>query len=128
MQGSTLKTIQTLAKIGKIVSTILYICSIVGFCFCIVGIISLACGAPTFKLGGVTLETFLFDKAGQTAGTLYANMIAGVFVCACEGVLAKCIVRYLNRELADGTPFTLDGAQQLLRVGILTICLPIAGS
>lgn len=126
MQSNTLKTIQTLAKIGKIVSKILYICSIVGFCFCIVGIVSLALGAPTFKLGGVTLETFLFDKAGKTAGTLYAAMIAGAVFCACECVLAGCTVRYLDRELADGTPFTRSGAKALQKVGILTVCLPIA--
>ncbi len=38
---STLKTIQTLSKIGRILSKTVYICCVVGFCGCIVGIISL---------------------------------------------------------------------------------------
>ena len=41
---NTLKTIQTLSKIGKILSKIVYICCVVGFCGCIVGIISLGLG------------------------------------------------------------------------------------
>jgi len=44
---NTLKTIQTLSKIGKILSKIVYICCEVGFCGCIVGIISLGCAELT---------------------------------------------------------------------------------
>ena len=32
---------------------------------------------------------------------------------------------YLKQELADGTPFTASGAKSLLRLGILTIALPL---
>ena len=38
---NTLKTIQTLSKIGRILSKIVYICCVVGFCGCIIGIVSL---------------------------------------------------------------------------------------
>ncbi|MBQ7540964.1 MAG: hypothetical protein IJT44_01580 [Clostridia bacterium] len=121
----TLQAIQTISKIGKIVSKIVFVCCIVGFCLCVVGIVSLALGAPTFKLGGVTLESILQNKADLTTGTLYASMAAGAIICAGEGVLAKLASHYFERELADGTPFTLGGAQELRRLGVLSIVVPI---
>ncbi|MBQ7596608.1 MAG: hypothetical protein IJU45_08090 [Clostridia bacterium] len=121
---NSLQAIQTISKVGKIISKIVYICCIVGFCLCIVGIISLAAGAPTFKLGGVTIESFLQDKADMSPGTLYASLITGAIICAGEGILAKFAEGYFKKELEDGTPFTLDGAKELMRLGILSVAVP----
>ena len=52
---NTLKTIQTLSKIGKILSKIVFICCVVAFCGCIATIISLAFGAETLRIGGLLL-------------------------------------------------------------------------
>ena len=86
---NTLKTIQILAKIGKILSKIIYVCCIVGFCGCIAGIVSLALGAETFKLGGVTVHSMIENKAGMNLPTLYASMAVGMLFCAAEAVLCK---------------------------------------
>ena len=50
-------------------------------------------------------------------------LIAGI--CAGEAVLSKFAEHYFKRELADGTPFNLGGAKELMRLGIFTICIPI---
>ncbi len=121
----TLKTIQTLSKIGKILSKIVFIFCIIGFCGCFIGILSMALGAETLKFGGVTLESILNTEAEVTIGTVYAAMAAGMVLCAGEAVLAKFAEHYFKRELADGTPFDLGGAKEMQRLGILTICLPI---
>ena len=121
----TLQTIQTLSKVGKILSKIVFVCCIVGFCFCVVGIVGVALGTPTLKLGGVTIDSLLQNEEGKTVGTLYAYMAAGAIVCIGEGVLAKFAEKYFHRELEDGTPFTLDGAKDLLQLGVLSICLPV---
>lgn len=122
---NTLKTIQTLAKIGKIFSKIIYICCIVGFCGCIVGIVSLAIGAETFKLGGVTIHSMIENEAGMNMPTLYASMAVGLVFCAAEAVLCKFAETYFKNELADGHPFTLRSANELMRLGILTIAIPL---
>ena len=83
---NTLKTIQTLAKIGKVFSKIIFVCCIVGFCGCIVGIVSLALGAETFKLGGVTIHSMIENEAGLNLPTLYASMAVGLRFCAAEAV------------------------------------------
>lgn len=122
---NTLKTIQTLAKIGKIFSKIIYICCIVGFCGCIVGIVSLAIGAETFKLGGVTIHSMIENEAGMNMPTLYASMAVGLVFCAAEAILCKFAETYFKNELADGHPFTLRSAKELMRLGILTIAIPL---
>lgn len=114
----TLNNIQKLSKIGKVLSRIVFIFCIIGFCGCVVGILSMA-------IGGVTLESILGIEAGVTAGTAYAAMAAGMILCAGEAVLSKFAEHYFKRELADGTPFNLGGAKELMRLGIFTICIPI---
>ena len=122
---NTLKTIQTLAKIGKVFSKIIFVCCIVGFCGCIVGIVSLALGAETFKLGGVTIHSMIEKDAGMNLPTLYASMAVGAVFCAAEAILCKFAESYFKNELADGHPFTLRGAKELLRLGILTVAIPL---
>lgn len=121
----SLKTIQVLAKIGKIVSKIIFIFCIVGFCGCIVGAVGLAIGMQTLQLGDTTLRGLLEMEAGLSEGTLYASMAAGAIFCAGEAVLARFAVHYFDRELADGTPFVYEGARELQRLGILAICIPL---
>ena len=121
----TLGTIQKLWKLGKVLCRVVFIFCIVGLCGCAAGIISMALGAPTLKFGGVTLGSILSISAGVTTGTVYAAMTAGAILCAGEAVLAKFAEHYFGRELADGTPFSLAGAAELMRLGILTICIPI---
>ena len=74
---NTLKTIQTLAKIGKVFSKIIFVC-------CIVGIVSLALGAETFKLGGVTIHSMIENEAGMRLPTLYASMAVGLLFWTCQ--------------------------------------------
>ena len=121
----TLKTIQTISKIGRILSMIVFVFCIVGFCCCVIGITGLAMGLTEFKLGDVTLRSIIQNEAGVSDGTLYTAMAAGIVLCAGECVLAKFAANYFKRELQDGTPFTLGGAKELMRVGILAICIPI---
>lgn len=123
---NTLQIIQLITKVGKIVSKIIFICCIVGFCLCVVGIVGLALGTPVLKLGGITLESILQNEADTTPGSLYAMMATCAIVCAGEAVLAKFAMHYFEREQADETPFTTDGARELMRLGILSIAVPIA--
>ena len=121
----TLKTIQVLAKIGKIVSKIIFIFCLIGAGGCLTGILGMALGASAVKLGGLTLESILQTEAETSLGTVYASMAVGLIFCAGEAVLAKFSEHYFTRELNDGTPFTMDGAKELLRLGILAIAIPV---
>lgn len=52
----TLKILQKLYRLGQILSKIAYVCAIVAACLCAAGIASLALGAGTLRLGGVTIR------------------------------------------------------------------------
>lgn len=52
-------------------------------------------------------------------------MIVAIILCLGEAILAKYSEHYFNREPIDGTPFNIDGANELKRLGILTICIPL---
>lgn len=121
----TLDTIQTLSKIGKILSKIIYICCIVGICGCAVGIIAMFIGTESFKLGGVTLHSILETEAGVSDGTIWASIAAGMILCIGEYFVSRMAYRYFENELNAGTPFTENGAEELLHLGISVIWIPI---
>ena len=122
-----LKTIQTLSKIGKVLSNIVFVFCVVGFCLCAVGAVGVAVGFDAIKLGNVTVQGLVQSDGELSKAALVAVLTAGAIVCAAEAVLARFAVHYFARELKDGTPFTRGGARELQRLGILAICLPLGG-
>lgn len=124
MESKTLNTIQTVAKVGKILSAIAYVFCLVGAIFCLVGI---ACiGIPgSIKVGGITIHSMIGNLQGLSLETCYTAMAMGLIVCAAVCIVAKMSESYFKHELAAGTPFTIEGAKELLRLGICTICIPL---
>lgn len=120
----TLKIIQKISQIGKILSRIVFVVCIVGFCIGVVGLVSVAVGVPAFKLGAVDFN-LIQNAANLSDGAVCAGIIVGMLLCATEAVLAKFAEHYFAREEADGTPFCKERAAELLRLGILTICIPL---
>lgn len=78
----------------------------------------LLCAAALMELSGI-----LMAVCGRfvCAPCLSADVIS----LALDGVVLCFAAAYLKQELADGTPFTASGAKSLLRLGILTIALPL---
>ena len=121
----TLKVLGKLARLGKVLCRIAFVCCIVGFCLCIAAIASLALGVEPLKLGRVTINGLIFTETSVSMTAMYAAIITVMILCASEAVLARFALSYFQRALSDGTPFTFSGAQELKRLGILTICLPL---
>lgn len=126
----TLSTIQiqTLSKIGKIFSKIVYICCIVGLCGCAVGIVAMLIGGEAVKLGGMTLHGVLAAEAGVSIGTVWTAIAVGIILCIGEFFVSRMAYRYFANELNAGTPFTTEGAKELLHLGISAIWIPIVTS
>ena len=126
MSSKTLRTIQTIVKVAKIVCNVVFVCSLVGAILCLVGIV--CAGFPnSLKIGGVTVHSIVGNGSEVSKGALYGNMAAGAIMCVVSCVVSKLAVRYCAHELDDGTPFTLQGARELFRLGICTICVPLGG-
>lgn len=122
----TLNTIQILSKIGKILSKIIYICCIIGTVGCAIGMASLPfADTGVLKIGGVTIYGLIVNRAGIDLNSLYSLMTGAMIVCIGQAVTAKFAEGYFAHELTAGTPFTLSGAKELFRLGIVTICVPL---
>lgn len=120
----SLNTIQTLAKIGRVLSKIVFVFCIVGAVLCAVGAGCYAAfGDRIFASGAITIEG-LIDSDGAPSFVVYYAVAVGFLACVLEAILSKKAERYFVRELADGTPFTMGGAQQLQNVGVLAIVFP----
>lgn len=121
----SLNTIQKLFKLGKILSRVAFICALVGAGLCAVGLICLVLGSDAIlRIGGVTLYGLSVDAAYgmEVAGTV---MTGWLIVCAGEAALAKFSENCFRSELNAGTPFDHAVADQMERLGVLCIALPI---
>lgn len=119
----SLNTIQTFSKIGKILSKIVYICCIVGICGCVIGLIGLSLGANVLKLQGQNIETYL-NENNLSLKSVYIIIVVGIILCIGELIVAIFAYKYFDNELEAGTPFSFDGAKEMLRLGILMIAIP----
>ncbi len=122
---NSLKTIQLLAKIGKVISMIVFVCSIIGIVGCVLGMGALI-AVKDLEIQGKSLSFIIRRESGLSLTDVYFACTLGVMACIGESVVAKCAVKYFNNELAAGTPFTFEGAQEIKRLGILSIAITVS--
>ena len=124
----TLKKIQKLSKLGRILSKIVFIFCIIGIVGCAAGIVGLTFIPDGYTIGKITIHSVVEKSEDISTGTCYAAMATAIIFCAGEAVLAKIAEKYFIHELEAGTPFTFDGAKEMLRLGVCTVCIPIISS
>ena len=120
-----LNRIQKTFRVFQILTKIAYICSIVGAIICAVGALcafSWYSGGQVFSLFGEPVTIF---SSGKGTNEMLAVLLADFVMITAEAILLSFSYRYLKAEQADGTPFTESGAEQLKRLGIRCIWLPI---
>ena len=119
------KILQMIAKIGKILSKVAFVFSIIGICGCFVGLLSNIFGSgKVFKIGGVTIYGLLADFDAYNVKSISATLGAWLIVCVGQAVLAKFAELYFRNTEASGTPFTHMGARELRRFGIMMLVIP----
>jgi len=119
------RVLQLIAQIGKILSKVAFVFSIIGICGCFVGLFSNVFGSgKVFKIGGVTIYGLLADFDAYNVKSISATLVAWLIVCIGQAVLAKFAELYFRNALLEGTPFTQVGARELRRLGILTMVIP----
>lgn len=121
----SIKTIQTFFKTANVLSQIAFIFSVIGFCGCAAGILSLGLGnGGLIKIGGITLHGLISNDLGYNTKSITAMLSGWAVVCAGEAVLSKFAEICFKNELSAGTPFTFSGAKELMRLGILALAVP----
>lgn len=119
------RVLQLIAQIGKILSKVAFVFSIIGICGCFVGLLSNVFGSgKVFKIGGVTIYGLLAEFDAYNVKSISATLVAWLIVCIGQAVLAKFAELYFRNALTTGTPFTQVGARELRKLGILTMVIP----
>ena len=126
-----MKSLQTIQKTFRIFQILTKIAMILSFVWAGLTILGLLCSMVWYSGGvvvGASREVMLSltetDGLSQMTGVLLTDM---VFALA-DGILLLFAFRYFQKEQAVGTPFTQDGAEQIKRLGIRTIVLPLVAT
>ncbi len=128
----TLKTVQSIVKVLKILSLIFAIISLVGAAVSLLGAIVM-----------FILPSVLDDNIRQVLASMFSldadatdeffKMTGITMIAAVIGALGGAVVmffsfRYLKKVEKDGTPFTFSGANELMQLGIITIAVLFAAN
>ena len=125
----SLHIIQKIFRTGRVLSKSAFVFSVIGFCGCVAGLLSLNLGGRNLiKIGGVTLRGLVDLRHGGNVGAITAALAGGLILCAGEAVLARFAEICFKNEDRAGTPFMLSGAKELTRLGILALTIPAGSS
>lgn len=127
--SKSLKTVQTICKVCKVLAEIAFVMFVVIVALMLVAAIFTGTGKMDALLssGGVVLDDML-QQTGVTQDYMVAVLVCMTIIIAAEAVVAKFINVYFKHELKAGTPFTFEGAKEMLRLGIITIAVPVGAS
>mgnify|MGYP007038560990 CR=1 FL=1 len=82
------RVLQLIAQIGKILSKVAFVFSIIGICGCFVGLLSNVFGSgKVFKIGGVTIYGLLADFDAYNVKSISATLVADCMYwagCTCK--------------------------------------------
>lgn len=125
--SKSLKAIQVICKIAKILSKIAFICCIIGAAGCLIGITTFG-AIGNITVGELTLHGLIEESADMSVAACYDAMIAGLILCAAQIVITKFAEMYFSHELLDGTPFTEKGYKELFRLGVIMASVSLGAS
>ena len=123
----SLKIIQTIAKVLKIICQVLFILGIIGAAGGVLGVLSMGL-VQILQMDEEILQYIGEFDVTLNMPTAYFGCVAGALACVGECVVIKLTQKYLENELKAGTPFTFDGAKELMKVGIISILVSLIGS
>lgn len=118
---SSLTTIQSLHKLGKVLSRIYFVLSIIGL------VLSLALAAALLISTDIKdlISSTLFDGTKYGVNTLYGISSTLFLISFGEIFLSRKAEDYFRSELNTGTPFSIENALKLKKLGILTLIIPV---
>ena len=116
----SLKIIQVLSKIAKILCTVLFIVCIVGASCCALAVILL----PIFK-DTVIYENKSFSiiiaENGSNYMTAFVGSLVGLIVCSTGIFLSKYTELFFEKELELGTPFNKELVKDMRKMALVHI-------
>ena len=126
-----MKSLQTIQKTIGVFQVLTKIAMILSFVWAGLALLGILCGVVWYCGGnvvgadrGMLYALTNTDRLTEMIGVLLADSIFALT----DGVLLAFVLRYFKAEQSDGTPFTLHGAEQVKRLGIRAIVMPLVAS
>lgn len=125
-----MKSLQTIQKIFHVFEILTKIAMILSFVWAGLAALGLLCGTVWYHGGMVDADRELLYSLTVTSGLteMIGVLLTDTIWALTDGVLLIFALRYFRAEQADGTPFTKRGAEQIKRLGIRTIALPLVAA
>lgn len=123
-----MRSLETIQKTFRVFQGLTKVFMILSFVWAGLTAIGLLCGMVWYHGGTVIgadreLLFTLTETGGLTEMTVV--LLAETVMALTDGILLAFAYRYFKAEQAAGTPFTREGADQIKRLGIRTIVLPL---
>lgn len=116
----SLRIIQALAKIARIICLIVFILCIIGAAGCLIGIIVVSSLRNVVLYEGKTLNDILIENRA-TFESVIAALIVGLLSTGVGIYLSKYNELFYKRELAVGTPFKMEVVKDIRKVSVVNI-------
>lgn len=121
----SLQTIQKTFRVFEILVRVARILAIVGACLCALGALCAVVGyngGHVISLFGEPVKLF---APGPELRPLFGRLLSYAILLCAQIFLLALAGQYFKAERADGTPFTLRGAEMLKKLAIRCIYVPI---
>lgn len=123
-----MKSLETIQKTFHIFEILTKIAMILSFVWAGLAALGMLCCAVWYYGGnviGAKLELFfLFTETGNLLNATGVLLTDTIFAVT-DGTLFALAYSYLKSEQTDGTPFTKRGADEIKRLGISVIVMPV---
>ena len=121
METKSLRAIQILAKIARIIFMIIFVACIVGAAGCLIGFIVLPIVQNIVVDGnGKTVADVMIENRVLPAN-VYGSMTAGIIGCGGGIALGWINQKFYQEEIALGTPFEIGIVKKMRKVAIINI-------
>ena len=126
-----MKSLQTIQKTFRVFQNLTKIAMILSFVWAGLALLGMLCGAVWYGGGTVVgvgqAQLYSLTKTGGLI-QMIAVLLTDAILALTDGTLLAFALVYFKAEQADGTPFTYGGAEQIKRLGIRTIVLPLVAA
>ena len=114
----SLKIIQVLFKVARILALIFFILSIIGAAGCLIALIVMPCIKDIVVEQGKTIADLMAEQGVDVYGVI-AAIAVGLVGCGVSIFLCKYSELYFLKELKVGTPFTKEMAKEMRKYGLI---------
>lgn len=126
--NNSLSKIQKVSKAGLVLSKIVLWCAYMGLISCaLILVVQLFVGNAKIVGDSSIVLDMIKDKSKLSIGSIYAALTIGIIMCITKIIHARLEVKYFDAEIKAGTPFKLELVEQLRKLGIQTIVIPLIG-